>query len=154
MSGTGAAASGHQLGAVWNTFVGASVAGLYQLLQDVVGLGVMTEALQHPQDVTVRVSQLEKSLHFGVLLLVVHRGCWFRMRVCPLLCLLRTVWLGNPLRLLILVHQRLHGDGLCFRADDRGEKGRGQIHLCHCKHRKNSHGLTGVFGPTDGFGFL
>lgn len=77
LTACGAAASGHQLGTVWDTFVvvSTSVAGLYQLLQDVIGLGVMVEALQHPEDVALRVPQLEESLHFGVLLLVVHCGC-------------------------------------------------------------------------------
>jgi len=57
------------------------VTGLDQLLQDVVGLGVMVQALQHPQDVTVRVPQLEKPLHLGVLLhLVVHSGRGSRTR--------------------------------------------------------------------------
>lgn len=123
LAGTWAAASGHQLGTVRDAFVagGASVAGLYQLLQDVVGLGVMAEALQHPQDVTVRVSQLKKSLHFGMLLLVVHRGRWFRM--LPRLCLLSTVCLGNPPRLLIVVPQHLHGNSLCFGTVDRCQKG-------------------------------
>lgn len=58
LAGTGAAASGHQLGAVWYAAVAvvASVAGLYQLLQDVVGLGVVVQALQHPPNVIGRVS--------------------------------------------------------------------------------------------------
>lgn len=137
LAGTWAAASGHQLGTVRDAFVagGASVAGLYQLLQDVVGLGVMAEALQHPQDVTVRVSQLKKSLHFGMLLLVVHRGRWFRM--LPRLCLLSTVCLGNPPRLLIVVPQHLHGNSLCFGTVDRCQKGGGGGRGCHCKHKKS-----------------
>lgn len=99
MTGTRAGASGHQLGTVRDTFVAvsASVACLYQLLQDVIGLGIMAKALQHPQDVAVRVPQLEKPLHFGV---VVHDG----FCVLPLLCLLRTVWLGKPPRLFLVVH--------------------------------------------------
>lgn len=58
LAGAGAAASGHQLGAVWHApvVVGASVARLYQLLQDVIGLGVVPETLQYPEDVAVRVS--------------------------------------------------------------------------------------------------
>lgn len=97
----------------------ASVARLYQFLQNVIGLGIVAEALQHPQDVAVRVPQLEKPLHFGMLLVVVHAG----FCVLPLLCLLRTVWLGNPPCLFIVVHQCLHSNGLCFRTVDRCEKG-------------------------------
>lgn len=74
LAGTRAAASGHQFGTVWDTFTAADVAGVYQLLQDVVGLGVVAEAVQHPQDVAVTVAQLEETLHFGVLLLLMVHG--------------------------------------------------------------------------------
>lgn len=134
LAGTGAASSGHQFGTVWD-----SVAGFYQLLQDVIGLGVVMEALQHPQNITVRVSQLEETLHFSVLLLVVHGRLRFRMwglRVLPLLCLLRTVRLGNPPRLLILVHQCHHGNSLCFGTVDRCQKMMEATSVTHCKHRK------------------
>ncbi len=59
-----------------------------------------------------------------------------------------TVWLGNPPRLLILVHQRLHGDGLYFGTVDRCQKEDG-VNLCHCKHRKRRCGLRGVFRQID-----
>lgn len=133
-----AAASGHQLGAAGAAVVGASVAGLYQLLQNVVGLGVVAQALQHPHDVAVRVAQFEKAFHFGVLLLVVHG----RLRVlrprltrvgCVCMCvgdLASLFWLVSTATARVL--EQLTG-----------------VRSRPCKHRKHICGLAGVFRQTD-----
>ena len=53
----------------------AGLAGLDQFLQDVVGLGFVVEAFQHPQDVPVGVAQLEEAFHSAML--VVHAATGF-----------------------------------------------------------------------------
>lgn len=125
--GPRAAAPGNQPGAVGAAPVAASVAGLYQLLQDVVGLGVMAEDLQHPQDVTVRISQFEKALHFDVLL-PVHPVSSHCLSVC----------LGNPPRLLILAPQRLRGNGLLTGVSRDG------VDLCQCKQEAQLQSLRQI----------
>lgn len=113
----GTAASGDQLWAgcgasLGSSVVAAAVAGLDQLLQDIIGLGVVAQALQHAQDVTMGVAELEEALHFAVL--VVHTGsvgvsglnqCLVYSR-CSSSSFLSglSVWSGNPRRLLILSH--------------------------------------------------
>lgn len=77
LTGSGAAASGHQFGAVGDApgALAARAAALDELLQNVVGLRIVPEALQDAQDVAAGVSQFEEALHFAVLLvLVVHAG--------------------------------------------------------------------------------
>ena len=73
-------------GAVRLAGAGTLVAGFDELLQDVIGLGVMAEAVQHPQDVSVGVTQLQKTLHFA--LLPIHGS----LRVCVCVCVSLTVW--------------------------------------------------------------